>query len=217
MGLDELYQLNVRSRFQVFENGDQQSNQKQRPSIGRGNSILAKYRINNTDETQNEFGLLDNNKDESCGEGDGEEDEDADFERSKRNIEKERPIGIGDAMNDIKMRFEKGHMHAKEERREERKQEIQNIRSRLFMGKQAKIKEMYQQAVAESEHVITSTGKKPDVEIGDAAQVIKERFEKGQIFADTTNIDLQSQNSYANSSRLSEDADVFESGMCAHL
>lgn len=29
--------------------------------------------------------------------------------------------------------------------------QIQNIRSRLFMGKQAKIKEMYQQAVADSE------------------------------------------------------------------
>lgn len=29
--------------------------------------------------------------------------------------------------------------------------QIQNIRSRLFLGKQAKIKEMYQQAVADSE------------------------------------------------------------------
>lgn len=213
MGLNQLYQLNVRSRFQVFENGDHQSKEEKRPSIGRGNSILTKYRINSTGEKQNEFGLLDNNKDESEGEADGEESLGGDFACSKRIIEKERPIGIGDAMNDIKTRFEKGHMHAKEERREERKQEIQNIRSRLFMGKQAKIKEMYQQAVAESEHVITSAGKKRDVEIGAAAQVIKERFEKGEMFVDNANIDLQSQSSYANCSRLSEDADVFESGM----
>lgn len=54
-------------------------------------------------------------------------------------------------MSEVKSRFESGHEISKEERREERKQEIQNIRSRLFMGKQAKIKEMYQQAVLDSE------------------------------------------------------------------
>lgn len=90
-----------------------------------------------------------------------EDSDDIDFEDSpnsdlvrqkKRDQKRERPIGIGEAMNDIRTLFEKGHGIRKEERREERKQEIQNIRSRLFMGKQARIKEMYQQAVAESEH-----------------------------------------------------------------
>ena len=75
--------------------------------------------------------------------------------QKKREEKRERPIGIGEAMNDIRTLFEKGHGVTKEERREERKQEIQNIRSRLFMGKQARIKEMYQQAVAESEHGIS--------------------------------------------------------------
>lgn len=59
-------------------------------------------------------------------------------------------------MSEVKSRFESGHELTKEERREERKQEIQNIRSRLFMGKQAKIKEMYQQAVLDSEQGIIS-------------------------------------------------------------
>lgn len=74
-----------------------------------------------------------------------------DFIRQDKLDKRELPVGIGEAMNDIRTLFEKGHGIKKEERREERKQEIQNIRSRLFMGKQARIKEMYQQAVAESE------------------------------------------------------------------
>lgn len=115
-------------------------------------------------------------------------------------------------MNDIKTRFEMGHLQSKEERREERKQEIQNIRSRLFMGKQAKIKEMYQQAVAESEQAITSVGKKPDVDIGVAARSIKDRFENGQMFSDKCYDPETNPSSHPNSSGLSEDADVFESG-----
>jgi len=216
LGLDELYKLNVRSRFQVFENVEQNKLEKeqlatqQRPVIKRNTSILAKYRINSWDH-ENEFAPRDNNSDNNEDEDDEEKNEDADLVRSKRSTQKERPIGLGDAMNDIKTRFENGHMQSKEERREERKQEIQNIRSRLFMGKQAKIKEMYQQAVAESEQAITSVGKKPDVDIGMAARSIKDRFENGEMFSDRS-FDPQTPNSNANCSGLSEDADVFESG-----
>lgn len=78
-----------------------------------------------------------------------ENGEDIDLIRAKE-AQRERPICLAN-MDDIKSKFESGHSQTKEERREERKQEIQNIRSRLFMGKQAKIKEMYQQAVADSE------------------------------------------------------------------
>lgn len=78
-----------------------------------------------------------------------EDDADIDLIRAKR-AQRERPLTVAN-MNDIKSKFETGHTQSKEERREERKQEIQSIRSRLFMGKQAKIKEMYQQAVADSE------------------------------------------------------------------
>lgn len=78
-----------------------------------------------------------------------EEGEDIDLIRAKR-AQRERPLSFAN-MSEVKSRFESGHEISKEERREERKQEIQNIRSRLFMGKQAKIKEMYQQAVLDSE------------------------------------------------------------------
>lgn len=80
-----------------------------------------------------------------------ENDEDIDLLRAKEASQNEMPVCFAN-MNDIKSKFESGHSQSREERREERKQEIQNIRSRLFMGKQAKIKEMYQQAIAESEH-----------------------------------------------------------------
>lgn len=78
-----------------------------------------------------------------------EDGEDIDLLRAKE-AQRERPVCLAN-MDDIKSKFESGHSQSREERREERKQEIQNIRSRLFMGKQAKIKEMYQQAVADSE------------------------------------------------------------------
>lgn len=89
--------------------------------------------------------------DESGEEEEYDEDvEDIDLIRAKE-AQRERPICLAN-MDDIKSKFESGHSgQSREERREERKQEIQNIRSRLFMGKQAKIKEMYQQAVADSE------------------------------------------------------------------
>ncbi|XP_064537744.1 glutamic acid-rich protein isoform X2 [Drosophila montana] len=209
LGLDELHQLNVRSRFELFENVEQnklkeeQLQAQQRPVIKRSTSVLTKYRLNSAE--------IENNAPDS-GDESGEENEDADLIRSKRSTQKERPVGLGDAMNDIKTRFEKGTMQSKEERREERKQEIQSIRSRLFMGKQAKIKEMYQQAVAESEHGITSVGKQPDIQIGAAARSIKERFENGAIFNDKGN-DVETSNCNGHGSGLSEDADVFESAI----
>lgn len=112
-----------------------------------------------------------------------ENHEDIELIRAKRaSRKKEKPCSFKE-MNDIKSKFESGQLMGKDGHREERKQELQNIRSRLFMGKQAKIKEMYQQAVADSEQTITSASKiKSEVEIGDKAKSIKERFEKGEIY-----------------------------------
>lgn len=104
----------------------------------------AKDGLTNLDESSES----DNNNNSDLDDDD-EDDDDIDLKRAKR-AQRERPLSFAN-MNDIKSRFESGHAVTKEERREERKQEIQNIRSRLFLGKQAKIKEMYQQAVLESE------------------------------------------------------------------
>lgn len=170
LGLEELQQLNVRSRFQVFENATQahQGQEKyteERNPVKHSNSILSKIAKLKTQGFSSDLSLkaiggkqLDSGSDYSSesnsdiSEAEIEEtDYDADLFRSKKRTQRERPVGLGHAMHDIKTRFEKGLMMSKKERREERKQEIQNIRSRLFMGKQARIKEMYQQAVTESE------------------------------------------------------------------
>lgn len=100
-----------------------------------------------TDDSLNGVALEDSSEEDLNGED--ENGEDIELIRAKR-AQRERPLSFAN-MNDIKSKFETGHSASKEERREERKQEIQSIRSRLFMGKQAKIKEMYQQAVLDSE------------------------------------------------------------------
>lgn len=117
-----------------------------------------------------------------------ENHEDIELIRAKRaSRKKEKPCSFKE-MNDIKSKFESGQLMGKDGHREERKQELQNIRSRLFMGKQAKIKEMYQQAVAESEQTITSASKiasESNGEIGDKAKSIKEKFEKGEMYEES--------------------------------
>ncbi|XP_068154020.1 uncharacterized protein PF3D7_1120000 isoform X2 [Drosophila tropicalis] len=238
LGLEELQQLNVRSRFQVFEK-DLIKNQESLPerptsTAKRNSSILLKLAklqkqglqscINGGANEVDECGQIDDNddykgdvdennreNDESIAENDDEDDDnDLALVRSRRQTKREIPVGLGDAMNDIRTKFEQGHIMSKEERREERKQEIQNIRSRLFMGKQAKIKEMYQQAVAESEQNVTSIGKPTDAEIGDAARQIKERFEKGEMFGkNKASLSMET----VGNSNLLEDADVFESAI----
>lgn len=103
-------------------------------------------------------------------------------------------------MNDVKSKWENVDQNIKDERREERKQEIQSIRNRLFMGKQGKMKEMYQQAVIEAESGTKSKKSlQENIEIKDTRS-IKEKFEKGEIFGDEQK------------EKDAEDMAVFESG-----
>jgi hypothetical protein len=112
-------------------------------------------------------------------------------------------------MNELRRNFEAGQL-SKEERREERKQELQNIRSRLFMGKQAKIKEMYQQAVADSEVTITNASKHKDAfEVSDKARELREKFEQGEVFNKQDEEDFKSLNP--------EELAVFERGLYSCL
>lgn len=192
LGLDELHQINLRQRFQLFENAGQQECKVELDkanNVKRSTSILSKLArfqakgmdVGVVDDSLNGISYENSStEEEDEDELDDENHEDIELIRAKR-AQKEKPMSFKE-MYDIKSKFESGQLMNKEERREERKQELQNIRSRLFMGKQAKIKEMYQQAVAESEQTITSSSKKSDVEIGDKAKSIMEKFEKGEIF-----------------------------------
>ncbi|XP_034670505.1 uncharacterized protein LOC117902963 isoform X1 [Drosophila subobscura] len=210
LGLEELHQINVRSKFQVFENGGKTDKDDRIQTLHRQDANLTKSTSISTKLSKlHKNGLLYTGENKIL-DSDDDDDSDTALMRVKKETEKERPVGLGDAMNEIKNRFEQGHMMSKEERREERKQEIQSIRSRLFMGKQAKIKEMYQQAVAESEQGITSVGKIPESEIGVAARSIKDRFENGEMFSENS---IQSIEERSHSLGLLEDADVFESAI----
>lgn len=137
-------------------------------------------------------------------EDDGITGEDAELIRAKR-AQREKPLHFNN-MSDIMSKWESGNQMSKEERREERKQEIQSIRSRLFMGKQAKIKEMYQQAVAESESG-ANVKKHVATEICENAKLIKEKFEKGEPLTTEEEENLKE----------NEDMSVFESGMLLDL
>jgi len=212
LGLDELQQLNVRSKFKVFENGcrEQVNNslERQDTALTHSKSIRSTLtKLHKLGITNLELVELDDIDNSDIDKINTDDESDMDFLCSSKDIKRERPVGLGEAMNDIRSKFEQGEVMTKEERREERKQEIQSIRSRLFLGKQAKIKEMYQLAVAESEQSVTSVGKTPDINVIKATHLIKDRFEKGEVFNDNK---VQSKEAIFG---MQADADVFESGM----
>ncbi|CRK98633.1 CLUMA_CG012184, isoform A [Clunio marinus] len=192
LGLEELQQLNVRQRFQVFENYQEakvELDKNSAANVKRSTSILSKLArfqakgMNvGADDSLNGVSYENSSSEEEEEENDDDENqEDIELIRAKR-AQKEKPMSFKE-MHDIKSKFESGQLMSKEGRREERKQELQNIRSRLFMGKQAKIKEMYQQAVADSEQTITASSRMTaDIDISDKAKLMKEKFEKGDAF-----------------------------------
>ncbi|XP_061941771.1 uncharacterized protein LOC107996281 isoform X16 [Apis cerana] len=106
---------------------------------------------------------------------------DSEIVKAKRAT-RERPISFT-KMDDIKNRWETTSQQGRREvQREARKEEIAGIRSRLFMGKQGKMKEMYQQAVAGSERV-TKINAAEEIQHSTHARSIKERFERGEPIA----------------------------------
>ncbi|XP_032675385.1 uncharacterized protein LOC116846087 isoform X2 [Odontomachus brunneus] len=194
LGLEELSSLNVKSRFQVFEKAStENANEIERsPSqiaVKRSPSILSKLAkfqakgmdIGVADESLN--GIPYEESSESEDEVETEETEEVEVEivKAKRTT-RERPISFS-KMDDIKNRWESTSQQGRREvQREARKEEIAGIRSRLFMGKQGKMKEMYQQAVAGSDRV-TKINAAEEIQHSTHARSIKERFERGEPIA----------------------------------
>ncbi|XP_030764330.1 uncharacterized protein LOC115888688 isoform X2 [Sitophilus oryzae] len=196
LGLEELQSLNVKERFQVFEN--YQSQQVESSDVERGGtpvkrspsilSKLAKFQKHGMDvgvsnEALDGIPIEESSSEEEVEDDDVPDGEDPDLVRAKK-VQKEKPFHFT-GMSDVKKKWEHGD-HTREERREETKQEIQNIRNRLFLGKQEKMKEAYQQAIMESESSanlrknLTET-----IEVCDTKS-IKERFEKGEVANEKT-------------------------------
>ncbi|XP_053619303.1 uncharacterized protein LOC128680275 isoform X2 [Plodia interpunctella] len=193
LGLEELSQLDVKSRFEVFERATQPQLEPQlhehrapREKSTALLSKLAKFKAKGMDVGVSDEYLNGVPIEQSSSEPEEEEDdEDSVLKKSyKHTANKEQPVSFCN-MSEIVGKFESGQ-HSSSERHRERKQEIQNIRSRLFMGKQAKIKEMYEQSVLQSEQGVVSADKiSRELELdAEKARAIKQRFENGEVFND---------------------------------
>ncbi|XP_023719697.1 intracellular protein transport protein USO1 isoform X13 [Cryptotermes secundus] len=219
LGLEELSTLNVKSRYQVFEKSETTggSELERSPSsvgVKRSPSILSKLArfqakgmdIGVTDDSLNGIPYEESStSSDEEEEVEGEEGEaDRELIRSNRK-QRERPVSFS-KMEDIKCRWESGQAAWREEQRQERKQEIQNIRSRLFLGKQGKMKEMYEQAVKDSENMTT----KKEVGVrSEKAKSIKEKFERGEVLPD----DDAAEEDDRSKKGMEEDMSVFEAGI----
>ncbi|XP_076678328.1 uncharacterized protein LOC143374242 isoform X4 [Andrena cerasifolii] len=194
LGLEELSSLNVKSRFQVFEKAGTEANEIERsPSqiaVKRSPSILSKLAkfqakgmdIGVADESLNGIPYEESSESEEEEETEEAEELDSEIVKAKRAT-RERPISFS-KMDDIKNRWETTSQQGRREvQREARKEEIAGIRSRLFMGKQGKMKEMYQQAVAGSERVTKINAAEEIQHSATHARSIKERFERGEPIA----------------------------------
>lgn len=193
LGLEELSQLDVKSKFEVFERKARQPEEPvpQEPRVPREKtaailSKLAKFKAKGMDVGVSDEYLNGVPVEQSSSEPEeDEEDEDSVLKKSyKHTASREQPVSFCN-MSEIVGKFETGQ-HSSSDRHRERKQEIQNIRSRLFMGKQAKIKEMYEQSVLQSEQGVTSADKiARELELNaEKARAIKQRFENGEVFND---------------------------------
>ncbi|XP_072759534.1 uncharacterized protein [Anoplolepis gracilipes] len=195
LGLEELSSLNVKSRFQVFEKASTENvNEIERsPSqiaVKRSPSILSKLAkfqakgmdIGVADESLNGIPYEQSSESEDDVETEETEDVETEIVKAKRTT-RERPISFS-KMDDIKNRWESTSQQGRREiQREARKEEIAGIRSRLFMGKQGKMKEMYQQAVAGNDRVTKINAAEEIQHSSTHARSIKERFERGEPIA----------------------------------
>ncbi|EEB14346.1 triadin, putative [Pediculus humanus corporis] len=218
LGLDELASLNVKSRYQVFEKGEETTNSvlekspsnisvKKSPSIL---SKLAKFQKKGIDVGVRDEDLNGLPVEQSSTSSEDEEDETEETSASKQIVKskkiKERPMSFS-KMDDVKSVWENGVTKTREEMREERKAEIHQIRSKLFMGKQVKMKEAYEQAVRDSEN----SSPKKSIEVRcEKAKSIKECFEKGEPL---NNVDDDNNENEEKKKVVEDDLSLFEAGI----
>lgn len=113
-------------------------------------------------------------------------DDDIDLIQAKQ-AQSERPSNF-EAMNEIKNKFEVGMEQGRQARYQERKQEIQNIRSKLFSGKLARTTEMYQNALLETSSGQRNKGSSLAHDLNNMrsgaknAQIAKQQFETGNVY-----------------------------------
>lgn len=191
--LDDLHRLkNVKQAFEMFEKHTETTESSRTTveshKVEKSPSIINKLaqfqkkisRENNRNhrrkgvaaddlhgEPQEGGNVSDSSSCYSSGDDEPPEGVDEDLWRSRKATNKSETIQHCTDLDDLKKRFESNNDELeRRERQEERREEIKRIRSRLFMGKQAKIKEQYQQAVLDSEFQsegVAENGARPTV------------------------------------------------------
>lgn len=126
--------------------------------------------------------------DESIYSEDYDDETDVDLLRAKR-LQRERPLRVDD-MDEIKNKFEGGIEQDREARFLERKQEVQDSRSRIYMGKQARTRELYENALdrLKNSPTLRNRGLLLAYELdnvkaaAEKTQNVKQRFESGDVY-----------------------------------
>ncbi|XP_012287832.1 uncharacterized protein LOC105703765 [Orussus abietinus] len=188
LGLKELSGLNVKARFQVFVKSNTETNNEAKRQasplpIRKSPSILskvAKFQEKDTNVGVANESLYGLSQDDFRDSEEIDDSEDLDSELLKTDH-----IGKGSGMtcinvDDIKNRWESTCQQKHDLKREAPKDEIAGIRSRLLLGKQSRMKEMYQQAISGNDN-ISKTNAAEEIGCAVNARSIKERFEKGEI------------------------------------
>lgn len=152
-----------------------------------------------TDFKTNEKDLKnDLNDDNSIQSEDSADESDVDLARAKRILCK-LPLTF-DNVNEIKDKFEAGMDQGREARRLERKQELQDIRSRVYIGKQARTRVKFENAVAslETNPKLRNRGLLMDYELdnvraaAEKTRNVKQRFESGDVYRRGKSLDKES-------------------------
>ncbi|KAK9499704.1 hypothetical protein O3M35_002702 [Rhynocoris fuscipes] len=225
LGLEELSSLNVKSRFQVFEKQDTPDSSLEKSpttvSVKRSSSILSKVAkfqkkgmdVGVSDEALNGFVCEESESSEEEDDNDSDETDDKGIVKCRRN-KRETPVSFT-KIDDVKKNWESQQdmMTRREEMREQRKEELQQIRSRLFMGKQGKMKELYEQAVAESEGKVSKKDIENDIIKSERARVVREKFEKGVAAPSDDEEGDGETKTNTSSKHVEEDMSVFEEGI----
>ncbi|XP_059470640.1 LIM domain and actin-binding protein 1 isoform X2 [Neocloeon triangulifer] len=201
LGLDELGGINIKSRFQVFESTTNGKDEEEESSgnkvfVKRSPSILsklAKFQSKGMDVGVNDADFLngipieDSDSESEGGDLNDESEEEAEenaepTEPKKSKKKKVVPLVTKRLDDDMKNMWEQSQHERREEQKAQRKEEVQKLRSKLLMGKCGRIKEMYTQAVQESESQKPKSKAAEELEIINAqARALRERFERGEI------------------------------------
>lgn len=189
-GMEELSNLDLKSRFTIFERAASQQDdvelREEHRSVKRSESILSRLARFDRDNAnlKNEFSKSCGNLDIQDSSSEGEDGYTYDDIPGSRlsYMGPDNSVNFG-SISDIKSKWEDDKNGAPRNRREElakqRKEELQLLRARQCQGRQLRLKEQYEQATQEGREAKESHANDASVVDPEKIKHIKDIFEKG--------------------------------------